>query len=203
MRTLRYTLVVDGSSDAVLRSIIDWTISQYRPDLGLLGEIATWSGEGGRALTARVPAAVRLYPCDLLIVHRDAEGASPAQRLAEIVDAVAHLDLPWIPVIPVRMTEAWLLSDEAAIRSAAENARGQVQLNLPKKKSWENIKDPKQILFDALLTASEKSARARKKVNPARQRAQVAARTTDFSGLRGLPSFDMFELEIEKFIKDF
>jgi hypothetical protein len=36
-----------------------------------------------------------------------------------------------IPVVPVRMTEAWLLADEFAIRSAPGNPNGTQSLDLP------------------------------------------------------------------------
>jgi hypothetical protein len=203
MPTLRYTLVADGSSDTALTSIIDWLIADRFPDLGILGEFAHGIGPVGLALERRIPAALRLFPCDLLIIHRDAEGDSYEQRLSEVEAAVGEHFPRWLPLIPVRMTEAWLLSDEAAIRSAAENKSGRVPLNLPLKRSWEQLRDPKEVLFAALLEASEKSPRALRKFNPARQRALVAGRTSDFSALRGLPSFDEFESKLVLAITDF
>jgi hypothetical protein len=196
MKTLRYTLVTDGSSDAALKPIIDWLISQHRPEVGLIGEIARDLGNVGLALEARLPRALKLFPCDMLFVHRDAEGESLEFRLAEIRNAVEVQDLPWVPIVPIRMTEAWLLSDEDAIRSAAENRAGKIQLNLPAKRTWESINNPKKVLFDALITASEKRGRALNKFSPTRQRALVAQRTLNFSRLRGLASFDAFENEL-------
>lgn len=203
MRTLRYTLVADGSSDAALKAVIEWTVRTHRPDLGVLGEMAGSLGGVGLALGARIPRALELFPCDLLIVHRDAEGDSLEHRLSEIEVAVGGMFSPWVPVIPVRMTEAWLLSDEAAIRSAAENKAGRVELHLPARSRWEQLRDPKEILFEALRTASEKSPRALRKFNPARQRALVADRTQDFSRLRGLNSFDLFETKMAEAIRNF
>ena len=93
--------------------------------------------------------------------------------------------------------EAWLLSDEHAIRSAAGNPNGRAELGIPGKREWERNKNPKQILFDALKAASELNARALKKFSPDRQRLRVAELTTDFSGLRGLASFDQFEATLK------
>lgn len=203
MPILRYTLIADGSSDAALRPIIDWLIADRFPTIGVLGEFARGVGAVGLALEQRIPAALKLFPCDLLIIHRDAETASPEQRILEIERAVDDQFPRWVPLVPVRMTEAWLLSDEDAIRSAAENRTGRVALNLPSKDRWEQLKDPKDLLFDSLILASGKSPRALRRFNPARQRALVAQRTSDFSGLRGLLSFDEFESRLVVAIRDY
>jgi hypothetical protein len=203
MKTLRYTLVTDGSSDVALKPIIEWVVAQHRPDLGVMGDLAKDIGNVGLALTARIPRALQLYPCDILFVHRDAEGESLDFRMAEIEAAVGALHTCCIPIVPVRMTEAWLLSDEMAIRSAAENRNGRIPLHLPPKRNWESVNDPKRVLFDSLVTASEKSGRALSKFNPNRQRTLVAERTTDFSSLRGLPSFDIFERQVIRKIEGF
>lgn len=202
MRTIRYTLITDGSSDIALKPIIEWLIAQHRPELGLIGELARDMGNVGLALPARIPQALRLFPCDVLFVHRDAEGDALQTRLSEIGQAVQDLHGCYVPIVPVRMTEAWLLSDESAIRSAAENKSGRAPLNLPAKRNWESLNDPKRILFDALIAASEKTGRALSKFNPGRQRALVALRTVDFSGLRGLPSFDLFEEQLVEKLRD-
>jgi len=94
------------------------------------------------------------------------------------------------------MTESWLLSDLSAIRSAAGNISGKVDLKLPSKKQWETQANSKAILFDALIAASEKSGRALKKFNPEKERAFVARRTRSFSTLRGLSAFDFFESKL-------
>jgi len=55
-----------------------------------------------------------------------------------------------VPAVPVRMTEAWLLFDEAAIRRAAGCPNGSMPLELPSLKTSEDIPDPKTILHEAL-----------------------------------------------------
>src|SRR5690606_18674132 len=81
-------------------------------------------------LVERLTSSVRLYPCDVLVVHRDAERDPVDLRLAEIERArsSARIEGSLVPVVPVRMTEAWLLFDESAIRRAADNPNGTVDL---------------------------------------------------------------------------
>lgn len=203
MTLLRYTLLSDGSSDAALLPIIDWVIASHRPDIGVIGQAADRLDTLDRSLSKRIPAAISIYPCDILFIHRDAEADPLSDRLNEITSAVEQLQVSYVPIIPIRMTEAWLLSDESAIRSAAENKNGTMELALPAKKTWENLVDPKRVLFDALTKASGKNGRALAKFNPHRQRHLVAQRTSEFVGLRGMKSFDSFEAHIVEKLKDF
>jgi len=98
-------------------------------------------------LTERVRGALELFPADLLFVHRDADREPTATRRDEIRKAVeiATPNQATVPVVPVRMTEAWLLIDEPAIRSAAGNPRGTMALDLPKLGAIEGTADPKNI----------------------------------------------------------
>ncbi len=203
MKVLRYTLLSDGSSDAALMPIVEWLIAEHRPDLGILGQAAAGLETSDRTLLERVPAAIKMYPCSLLFVHRDAEGEPTELRLHEIERACAKVDVLYVPIVPVRMTEAWLLSDEVAIRSAAENRNGSMALNLPAKRNWESLPDPKGILFETLVIASGKQGRALAKFNPHRQRPLVAQRTISFAGLRGIPSFDFFESQLIEKLRNF
>lgn len=203
MTVLRYTLLSDGSSDAALMPIIEWLIKEHRPDIGLLGQTAEGISTSDRSLAKRIPAALACCPCDILFVHRDAEGESIDARLREIEAALTAADVVSVAIVPLRMTEAWLFSDEAAIRSAAENRNGSVKLKLPEKRSWEKLPDPKGVLFELLVTASGKQGRALAKFNPHRQRSLVTQRSSNFSGLRGLPSFDRFEAQLIEKLKDF
>lgn len=136
---LRYTLITDGSSDAALMPILNWLLRKNGVSQAIQGE---WADLREARMTHKVTLpikireAVRLYPCHLLFVHRDAERETREKRLTEINDAVAKAMAsievpPVVCVIPVRMQEAWLLFDEPAIRYAAGNRNGRMPLDLP------------------------------------------------------------------------
>jgi hypothetical protein len=82
-------------------------------------------------------------------------------EIEEPVNAVRNSGIltPHIPVVSVRMHEAWLLFDEAAIRCAAGNPNGNIPITLPAARSLDRIQNPKELLFDLLRTASGLSAR--------------------------------------------
>jgi hypothetical protein len=144
--------------------------------------------------------ALDLYPCNLLFVHRDAEGLPLEMRRDEILKAfkgVAYGALPVVCVVPVRMTEAWLLFDESAIRMAAGNPDGRVNLALPRLERCEEIPDPKALLHEALRTASELTGRRRKKFRPDVQVHRLADLVDDYSPLRRLPAFRALEGDLQ------
>jgi hypothetical protein len=138
-----------------------------------------------------VEAALDLYPCDLLVVHRDAEREPAENRLREIAEATRDLNIPVVCAVPVRMTEAWLVFDEAAIRRTAGCPNGTMPLGLPRLKNAESIPDPKEVLHDALKVASSLSGRRLKELRPDVRR--LADLIDDFAPLRGVPSFRAFE----------
>lgn len=192
-KIIRYTLLADGSSDMALISIINWLINQHFPDCRFEHQYVRNLGKVGSILSERISAALILFPCEILFVHRDAESQPLAFRREEIIVATNKIIDACVPIVPVRMTEAWLLSDEAAIRAAANNRNGRQPLDLPKKNQWESLIDAKQTLFDLLATASGKTGRALHKFHPDKHRHRITELTENFSSLRGLPSFDAFE----------
>ena len=97
------------------------------------------------------------------------------------------------------MTEAWFLHDEKAIRQASSNPRGKRALYLPRTNDVEQVADPKDALFQALLEATEASGRrlVNKKRELSRMRLRVAELIDDFSPLLGLSAFNRFLADLE------
>ncbi|NNG25115.1 hypothetical protein [Telluria aromaticivorans] len=196
MSIFRYTLLADGTSDEVLMPILSWLIGQHFPAVRSVGAFAKNFGKVGNDLDSRIRAALQNFPCDLLIVHRDAETMSHEQRIAEVDVVMRGFSVKYAPLIPVRMTEAWLLADEQAIRFAAGNAGGNHRLDIPRRDKWESLPDPKLTLLTALKTASGKTGRALDKFNPQKARHLITPRSGSFESLRGLKAFDAFEANL-------
>ena len=195
-KPLTCTLVADGSSDRVLVPLIELLLDEHCDRAYRSPHFAELPA--GTPLEQRIASALDQFPCDLLFVHRDAEKQSPAHRNEEIKQAMASLKTPpdFVAVIPVRMTESWLLVDEKAIRTAAGNPSGKVRLDLPTLARIESLPDPKQVLFDALRTASELSANRLRKFNPEEKRHRVSDLMDSLDRLRQIPSFAHLEGQI-------
>ena len=159
-----------------------------------------------KSLASKIRFALTLYPCDCLFVHRDAEREEPVNRRQEILEAVTSLDAeisrPHISIIPIHMTEAWLLFEEAAIRKASGNPNGKIPLNLPRPSAIEAIPDPKELLHDLLVDATELTGRRRKSFDPRIRTHRLAQILDDFSPLRQLSAFQSLEQEVVSFMKE-
>jgi len=199
---LRYTLTCDGPSDRSLMAVIDWILIHHNQlsDIAILPQFADPRESPSLRLTDRLPDAIRRFPCDILFIHRDAERESREKRQEEIDVAISKLahTMPFsVPVIPVRMTEAWLLIDEPAIRMAADNPNGSVILDLPGFATLESLPDPKGRLNQLLIAASEKTGRKLDKFKRPRElawrRGRVASLIDNYSSLRSLDAFKVFE----------
>ena len=201
MSDLTFTLVSDGPSDQALLPALHWLLRRSSsrvfsgewPDLRRLPRRI-------KGLNERIRVAVELAPCDLLFVHRDAEGVPAANRVSEITAALGSSGLsPVIPVVPVRMTEAWLVWHEPAIRRAAGNPRGSEPLALPATHHVEACSDPKALLREALRTASGLGRRRTERLRDVTARI-VADHIEDFSPLLTLPSFSSLAREVAQVI---
>jgi hypothetical protein len=198
MTVFTCTLLADGSSDRVLENILSWLVQEHHPG-PFRWHFAAELPDQPRTLDDRITSALANYPCDVLFVHRDAEAMPFAQRHEEISsawnvhDRQGHL----IRVVPVRMTEAWLLLDEASVRRAAGNPAGRVALGLPPAARIENLPDPKRDLFQALRLACGLNGRRLQKFNPEQARHRVSELADDFTVLRLLPSFQNLEAQVQ------
>jgi hypothetical protein len=209
MSEVRYVLLGDGRSDRALMPILTWLLRLHFPDTALQGDWAdlTRLRQPPKKLEDRIRTSLDLYPCDLLFVHRDAEKESYEQRLAEIRDALAKAalpqKLPTIGVIPVRMTEAWLLIHEGALRRAAGNPNGKETLPMPAISDLETLIDPKATLYQLLEQASGLSGRRRKEFRSGDRVHRLAALIEDFSPLHHLAAFQRLEQEVHRLATHF
>lgn len=208
MEELQYTLLSDGSADKALMPILTWLLRQYAASMPIQSYWADLRRlrEPPRELDERIRESVRMYPCDLLFVHRDAETASLQHRQSEISRAVevarADDEMPGaVCVVPTRMTEAWLLFDADAIRQAAGDPNGRVRLNLPSLSTIERLSNPKRVLHGLLRDASERHGRRLQDFRPGIAVQRIPEYIEDFSPLRRLPAFVALEEAVKETVE--
>lgn len=204
MKEIRYTLLSEGPSDKALLPILDWLLRQHFSEYEIQREWADLAKlpVPPKSLSDRIDMSFRLYPCNILFVHRDADNQGWEKRVEEIdtawgsiTEKQKYAQVKLVHVIPIRMTEAWLLLDEAAIRWAAENPRGGRALDIPLAKTVENLADPKATLQALLRQASGASGRRLKRFNERTgdRMVRIAEEIQDFSLLRQLSAFQRLE----------
>ncbi len=143
-RQLTFSVVADGGTDRLLVPIIQWAIHRLDPEVEILEpEFVKRTGS--------VTEFLSLYVSDvmLIFVHRDSESAGIEERLREF-DSASRSDI--VPVIPVRMSEAWLLIDGQAIARAVGASSSVV--SVPRLSEIEKISNPKEQLDYLILQAA-------------------------------------------------
>jgi hypothetical protein len=188
-RQLTYLLVADGGTDRALAPIIEWAIHRLDPEVEILEPDFR---------KRRAPVQEFLDALDtgamIVFVHRDGEGAPLATRLQEF-DGVTRTDV--VPVVPIRMTEAWLLIDGAAIARAAD--RPSAVVAVPNVNQLEGLANPKQALDDLLLAAAGNLTGRRRKQfaqSIVERRVNIASLIDDYSTLESLPAFQQFQADL-------
>ncbi len=205
---LCYTLLSDGSSDKALIPILNWLLKTHLNNWAIQPQWADLSRLPKSLISTfekRIKSSIALYPCELLFIHRDAERDSHETRVNEIRTAVAKVaslgSMPTVCVVPVRMTEAWLLFDIVALRKAASNPNGRITLELPDIRRLEHLPNPKMELRRLLREASDLSSRRLRKFSASDSIHRVSELIDDFSPLRVLPAFIALESEINDVIQ--
>lgn len=160
---LQILFIGEGTSDSGITTHIRRIVTDYGHSAVITDPLVDRLPPPPRRTVAAKLQAVRDLggEYDLVVLHRDGDREGRSPRLAEIDSAVqqAMPDVPHVPVIPIRMTEAWLLLDEAEIRRVAGSPNGRTPLELPKAGNVESIADPKDLLRRTLAVASGLSGR--------------------------------------------
>ena len=185
-RQLAYAVVADGGTDRLLVPIIEWAVHRLDPGVEILqAEFRKRKGSVAEFLAAYTTGAM------LVFVHRDSENLTLDERLSEF-DTLDRQDV--VPVVPVRMSEAWLLFDGSAIAKAASSPSSQV--SVPSIAQIENIPDPKDRLDELLFhAAGAPSGRRLRKFQRSivDRRVGVAEYIADYSPLENVSAFRKFQ----------
>lgn len=201
MKRITATLITDGSSDKLLAPLIELLFSEHT-EMAYQVNFAEGLPPQATGLKSRITSALELFPCDVLFVHRDAEKIEAPLRQREIEASwpESQQSAVLICVVPVRMTEAWLIANDKPIRLAVGNPSGTELLGLPAVKDIESLPEPKEVLFAALKAASGLNASRKRRFKPHQFRHRVSELTDDLAPLRKLSSFRHLEAQMQEFL---
>ena len=199
VRSVSFAFLCEGSSDTGLIAHLETLLVHFGAQ-EVTGMPDTRKGT--------IPARLRQLLTEatgaginMVFIHRDSDGPDREGREREIRRGVEESGFPhpFIPVIPVQETEAWLLLDEQAIRDVVAS-KGKQPLRLPKPNAIEGTRKPKEILQKALLAASETSGRRLKKEKNSfnHHRRVLLQRLDPLGAVRDLPSWQRLERDIQR-----
>lgn len=207
MNELIYTLLSEGSSDRALLPLLTWLLRENGVTYAIQPQWADLRSldQPPSQMPKRISHCLKLYPCDVLFIHRDADSGPRQAPIEEILRAIGDVSVsytmpPFVCVVPIRMQETWLLFDKAALRRASGNPNGDQILRLPSIRTLEELSNPKEQLRDLLKRASGKTGRRLKGFSVAPYR--VAELIDDFSPLRVLSAFQALEEDIKHAISE-
>ncbi|MBN1463719.1 MAG: DUF4276 family protein [Paludibacteraceae bacterium] len=205
MKELRITLIGDGSSDKTLQEVVKWLVNDLFPEQVFKIQFADFRYLPEPPLKSepknQIQKAKELYPYELLIYHRDAETNNidaVNKRKTEIFSEIGEENKDTVVcVVPVRMMETWLMIDHNAIKKAAGNRNYQGAINLPNVARLEKEIAPKEKLHSLLKEASNLKGRRLAKFNVHQSVHLVAEYIEDYSPLRLLKAFQIFEKDLK------
>ena len=185
-RQLTWSIVADGGTDLLLVPVIQWAIHRLDPDVEILEpEFRKRRGSVEDFLRSYNPGAMVIF------VHRDAENFTLENRLREF-DGVTRTNV--VPVVPVQMSEAWILFDGSAVARAAGSPSSHV--SVPAIAEIETLRNPKERLDELLFQAAGAPAGRRGKNfkrSIVKRRVSVAAYIEDYGPLENVPAFRRFQ----------
>lgn len=182
---LHFALIAEGQSEKGLVGVLTRLCTELWTEVGQAGVDGEWVlpmlamfGTGKKLGDQLRGLLDHDQTFNLVFVHRDADAPHDTFARATIARGVQISgDGPRvIPVVPIQETEAWLLTDEAAIRKYVGNPNGRAPLGLPKRKQVEHKARPKELLRDVLTRASR----------PGRQRRSLESGGSEFGRIRQL-----------------
>lgn len=140
---------------------------------------------------------------DILFVHTDGNGdpeKARRERVAPIAQAVresGHPPCRAVPVVPVRMMEAWALADGDALRHALGCAKSDSEFGLPSpRQNLEKESDPKSLLNHCSAVARGGRRSRRTRGGPSSGFLDRVAEAVSLDSLAKLPSYSRFERDL-------
>ena len=211
-RFVRFILLCEGPSDQALESHLRKLLSHCGVEEAVgtsipFGLVRAAKTGRGNVIARKIKTVLSADPAlDLVFLHRDANAVGTAVRTKELekIMSAVHANLEWVPVIPVRATEAWLLLDETAIRRVAGNPGGEQPLQLPKPSQVENVSDPKELLKTAITKASGKQGRRLNRVKKSfGQHRRILLEQLPVGGaLEQVPAWRQLKQSVSAFVKN-
>lgn len=202
MRTISVGIFAEGPTDydffsPLIVRLTSELASALSPHPVQIADPLQWPGRpsnaGFRSITSAQAAVI-----DVLLVHTDGAGDNRRairERIDPWKEIVRHLfdgrRRVFVPIVPVRETEAWMLCDVDALNRTFGAKREAEELSLPRHpKQVEQVQDPKLKLQSIQIRIVGKRAARRIGVRPlyARLGHEVSLRM-----LRQLPAFAQFE----------
>jgi uncharacterized protein YciU (UPF0263 family) len=168
MNTLVISLLPEGATDIrflsgiIIRTAFDILIEKAESQIDVSDVIILNNNKKNGRDNQIFQAAKDSYGYHVLIVHSDADDNNDKEALANrinpgfslVEDEIGKICKNLIPIVPVHMTETWMIADKNTLKEeiGTEKDDLQLELNFPLK-NVEAIADPKEKIRKAIQIA--------------------------------------------------
>jgi hypothetical protein len=207
MSVLAVAFYGEGNTDYVfLKRIIQRTLEKMLPHIEIL-PLTDIHANGETQQDKMLAAAREAHGYGLLVFHLDADAPDTKRARAERFDpayayTVQHRDeviREIVPVIPVRITEAWMLVDFDAFREITRTKASQQDAKFPgKPHEVESVQNPKSVIQQAVNQA----ATSRRKRILLKDIYAPLAEQIDLAELEKVPAYRSFRDELLHVLKE-
>lgn len=208
IRTLQYGFYGEGVRDyGFLSPIVQRTLEKLLPYNDVQGINLDYIKHEGTEKDRIIRIAEHTKGLEFVIYHLDADGpnedAAFKDRFEPGYKAIAgnpdRYNLNIVPIIPVRMTDAWIIADFELFRAVVGTDLSRKDLGFKSKpREVESILNPKQV-FEGAVSAVKK--RRRKKI-PLNQIYEDIALQMDLGLLQKVPAYQKFLSRLNDKLED-
>ena len=213
MKQLAMALFAEGSADhqfirIVAQRTAERILNQYSSMLVDVLDPHIVERSQGRQASKILDAAYASYGFHLLLVHADADARTRDAALADRIEPGRQLVLlaskdgekvcdSVVPVIPIQMTEAWMMADSDALIAVIGTQASQTDLELPSRPlQVESLADPKLKLRDVLGIAQSRRPRRRRRELKISDLYEPLARMVRLDRLKLVPAYLRFHEDL-------
>lgn len=215
MSILAIALYAEGNVDTlflppILQRTSEMIIAKYGRRMIDVSEPIIISKKRGSLEQAILQASREARGYDALIIHNDADNRTFEQarrerfepglalvRQAPEEEVCSNL----VPVIPIRMTEAWMLVDFDAMCEVLGTSLSSAELGIPARAVlFEDITDPKSTLSEVIRNINATRSRHRQMINLS-AKYELLARRIDLQRMTYVPSYKKFVDELTEVLE--
>jgi hypothetical protein len=151
------------------------------------------------AMTNAAKKCIEQYGINILCVHTDADYSTDEIAMRHKIEPALNKIYSMkgnsckfiVPIIPVQMSEAWMLADKSLLKQCIVTTKSDHELGIDK--APESITDPKQVIEEAIRIARKGLTKRRRKNFNIGELYEPVGENISLESLRQLPSFCKFE----------
>ncbi len=143
----------------------------------------------------------------VLCIHADADSDTDADTyqyrinpaVAQVNSTQENICKVIVPIVPIQMTEAWMLADKVLLKKQIGTKKNDEELNINKRP--EDITDPKQTIKDAIRISQEELRKRQRNELKITDLYLPIGQAISLESLKGLSSYQKFRESVYEALK--